>query len=97
MLDTKTNYLANIGIDSYRFLVYIVGDRLQLQLFLLRLKKVFATMRSVTLYPRDKNIQSMSELGLDMNDIKEMCLQLIPADCARDYVTIISCHKEGMV
>lgn len=69
-----------------------MGARLQLQLFLLRLKKVFATMTNVTLYPRDKNIESMSELELDMNDVKAMCLQLTPADCITGPVP----HDKGM-
>jgi hypothetical protein len=105
---------------------------LPVQVFLLRLKKVWQRPDRVTLVRREKNITSMSELELSMADIRRMCLQLVPADRAAgpspddkgrpgqvcvfhpvyrgtkmylkvslnvvdgtDFLTVISCHREG--
>lgn len=50
------------------------------QVFLLRLKKLWQHPDRVVLVQREKNLQSMSELELSMKDIERMCLQLVPAD-----------------
>jgi hypothetical protein len=111
-----------------------MSGSLQCQLFLLRLKNACTTMSTVYLVNRDKNIQSMTDLGIDMSDVKAICMELVPgdqrvgpvsddggrpgevwifhptykgismylklslvSDGGTDHITIISCHREGMV
>ena len=57
-----------------------MSGSLSLQVFLLRLKKVWRHPDRVVVAQRVKNLQSMSELELSMKDIERMCLQLVPAD-----------------
>lgn len=74
------NEFLKTGIDLYRFLEYTVTVTIQVQLFLLRLKKMWNTPERITLVPRQKNLQSMSTLGLTMSDVKNVCLGLQPGD-----------------
>jgi hypothetical protein len=110
-----------------------MGSDLQVQLFLLRLRKVWTNRSCVILSPRGKNIESMARLGLVMEDIRTMCIELVPQEkiagpCEddkgrpgqiwifhhmyrgqmmylklslrtvndKDYLTIVSCHEEGI-
>lgn len=68
------------GIDLYRFREYTVNETIQVQLFLLRLKKMWNTPERITLAPRQKNLQSMSALDLSMRDVKNICFGLQPGD-----------------
>lgn len=91
-------------------------------------------MQNVFLVQREKNIQSMLDLGITLDDVKTMCMALVPQDWqvgpvpddggkpgdvwvfhptykgikmylkvrlvtqeGTDYLTIISCHQEGLV
>ena len=57
-----------------------MSGSLPTQLFLLRLKQVWSDPDRVLVAPRDKNLNSMAELELNMTDVKKMCLGLVPAD-----------------
>lgn len=57
-----------------------MNGSLPVQVFLLRLKKLWRHPDRVFLAQREKNLQSMSELELSMKDIERMCLRLVPAD-----------------
>lgn len=57
-----------------------MSETLQVQLLLLRLKKMWNTPERITLAPRQKNLQSMSTLGLSMSDVKNVCFGLQPGD-----------------
>lgn len=61
-----------------------MSGSLQVQVFLLRLKKAWNHPDRVVPAQRKKNLQSMSELELSMKDIERMCLQLVPADWVAD-------------
>lgn len=53
---------------------------MQVQLFLLRLKRLWATPERITLSQRKKNLQSMMDLGISYDDLRQMCMSLRPED-----------------
>jgi hypothetical protein len=57
-----------------------MGADFHIQLFLLRLRKVWDRPDRIFLAPRPKNLASMARLGFVMADIRVMCIELRPEE-----------------
>ena len=57
-----------------------MSETIQVQLFLIRLKKIWNNTGRITLAQRRKNLESMSTLDFTMADVKDVCMALQPSD-----------------